>query len=237
MWKILESGKNAAKEVMKIDERLLNELKPDDAPILHFYDFKEPSATYGHFVKPEEHLELEHARKWGLDLSKRPTGGGIIFHIWDMAFSVLIPATHEGYSQDTMENYAFINRAVLRAVEEFVENIHPLNLLPEDPHPMDEHAKAFCMAKPTKYDVMLGGRKVAGAAQRRKKQGYLHQGTISLATPNFEEIEKLLRPGTKVVEAMRLHTFSLLGKIENPKVLDDSRFEIRRHLQKSLQDI
>jgi lipoate-protein ligase A len=42
------------------------------------------------------------------------------------------------------------------------------------------------MARPTKYDVMLQGRKIAGAAQRKTKAGFLHQGTIALLCPDPE---------------------------------------------------
>src|SRR6266700_1709494 len=35
-----------------------------------------------------------------------------------------------------------------------------------------------CFANPVRADVMLNGRKVAGAAQRRTRAGLLHQGSI-----------------------------------------------------------
>jgi lipoate-protein ligase A len=71
MWSVVNSGKKSAKENMDRDEKFLQELKPDDFPILHFYDFEKPSATFGIFMKPELFLTKTH----GLDLAKRPTGG------------------------------------------------------------------------------------------------------------------------------------------------------------------
>jgi lipoate-protein ligase A len=35
-----------------------------------------------------------------------------------------------------------------------------------------------CFANPVRADVMVNGRKVAGAAQRRTRAGLLHQGSI-----------------------------------------------------------
>ena len=46
------------------------------------------------------------------------------------------------------------------------------------------------MAKPTQYDIVYKGKKIAGAAQRKKTQGYLHQGTISLAAPQIDLLQE-----------------------------------------------
>ena len=42
-----------------------------------------------------------------------------------------------------------------------------------------------CFANPVRDDVMLLGRKIAGAAQRRTRGGFLHQGSIQL--PGLDE--------------------------------------------------
>jgi lipoate-protein ligase A len=39
-----------------------------------------------------------------------------------------------------------------------------------------------CFANPVAADVLLEGRKIAGAAQRRTRTGLLHQGSIQHAT-------------------------------------------------------
>ena len=67
------------------------------------------------------------------------------------------------------------------------------------------------MAKPTKYDVLWEGKKVAGAAQRKTKAGFLHQGSISLVMPPQDYLNYILAPGTSVQQAMQIHTYPLLG--------------------------
>ena len=112
---------------------------------------------------------------------------------------------------NTLDNYAFVNRAVLGAVEQFFEKKEELSLIPEDVLSRDALCKYFCMAKPTKYDVMWQGRKIAGAAQRKTKGGFLHQGTISLVMPPQEYLEAILLPGTEVAASMGMFTHPLLG--------------------------
>ncbi len=212
---------------MRLDEKLLEGLKPQDSPILHFYDFEGAAATYGYFLKPELFLNERH----GLDLARRPTGGGILFHLWDLTFSVLIPEGHFGYSKEVMRNYRFINDLVVIGISNYL-GISVVNLLPEDPLPLDEASGHFCFAKPTKYDVMMDGKKVAGAAQRRKKNGFLHQGSISLIMPDFAYLQTLLRPDTLVLNAMKMHTFAIAQGN-----LTDAKNGLRASLQKVITQI
>lgn len=233
MWKFLDTGFGTAEENMKIDADLLSQLKPSDDPILHFYDWKQESATYGYFLPVDRYLDLKLAKKWDLDLARRPTGGGIVFHISDLAFSVLVPQSHEGYSLSTLDNYDFINNRVLKGVKNFFETPVSPNLLPQEPQPLDPSSAHFCMAKPTKYDVMLGGKKIAGAAQRRRKWGYLHQGSIAIALPQEKILQEVLLPGTKVLEAMKENTYSILGMNWTKPELIDVRLALKESLKKS----
>lgn len=210
-WKVVDTGEDLAERVMQKDQELLRSLGLEKDPILHFYRWKGPSATYGYFLDPSQFFSMEGIKEKGLHLAKRPTGGGIIFHIWDLAFSALIPSTHPLFSQGTLENYATINNRVLAAIEEFLQK-KGLELTPEDGVILGEGCANFCMAKPTKYDVMLKGKKVAGAAQRKTKEGFLHQGSISLLMPSKEFLERVLLSKLNVIEAMNTFTFPLLGE-------------------------
>jgi lipoate-protein ligase A len=212
MWKILDTGKQSAEENMRLDGELLEKADLFPRPILHLYDWSGDSATHGYFTDPCEFLNVENAKKLGLSLARRPTGGGIVFHIWDMAFSVLVPSHCPEFSTHTLQNYAFINHAVLAAIKEFLDPSPSLSLTSDDFSPLDSDCMHFCMAKPTQYDVMWEGRKLAGAAQRKTKKGFLHQGTIALVIPPHDYLEQVLLAGTRVKEAMLAHTYPLLGK-------------------------
>lgn len=234
MWNVLDTGVATAEENMRIDTQLLQDLKRGDAPTLHFYEWSADSASYGYFVDPSSYLDLSGVKKRGLSLARRPTGGGIVFHIWDLAFSVLIPASHPQFSMNTLENYAMINEPVLGAVRQFLGKEGELILTETDAASFDPSCARFCMARPTKYDVMLHGRKIAGAAQRRTKEGFLHQGTISLLMPNTSYLEEVLLPGTQVLDAMASYTFPLLGQKGSEQDLPKVRSELKKLLFEQL---
>ena len=95
----------------------------------------------------------------------------------------------------------------------------------------------FCMARPTIYDVVLNEKKIAGAAQRRKKQGYLHQGTIALALPDEEILRETLQDPEPIIRAMMHYTHVPL-KNPTQQELEDARSSIEKilmaHFEKSL---
>ncbi len=224
-WEVRDTGIATAEENMRYDAALLEHLSSEKGPILHFYDWETPSATYGYFMQPERWLNMEEVKKRGLSLARRPTGGGIVFHIWDMAFSALVPSHAPEFSLNTLDNYALINEAVLAAVSELSSEI--LNFTFEDAPFQGLGCQHFCMARPTKYDVLLQGRKIAGAAQRKTKEGFLHQGTISLLFPEEEYLRAVLKPGTGVLEAILAHSHPLL---KDPKDLNPAKQALKKLL-------
>lgn len=231
MWKLLDTGVKTAEENMRLDALLLEKLDPKGEAILHLYGWSQPSATYGYFIQTQQFLNQEAASKHNLALARRPTGGGIVFHVSDLAFSALVPALHEGYSENTLENYHYINEKVIAAVRALLKEAH-LELLPANPIPLDSNCMHFCMAKPTIFDVMLEGKKIAGAAQRKRKQGFLHQGTISIALPSDHFLEEILLPSTKVLEAMKANTHTLLKGSWSSHDLEVIREKLQQHLKR-----
>jgi lipoate-protein ligase A len=215
MLKIIFTSDISAQEIMDLDKKLLENITE---PTLHFYNWKYPSITYGYFIDPKKYLNLENLNKLNIDIARRPTGGGIVFHLWDMAFSFLLPSTNKNFSLNTLENYFFVNSCVLSAVKDFL-NIkdEDIDLIKHDFSP-SESSLNFCMARPTKYDVLIENKKVGGAAQRRIQKGYLHQGTIALLMPQKEILENILLD-KKTLSFMFSNTFALFEK----KVGDQKR--------------
>ena len=233
MWNVLDTGINSAKKNMEIDAQLLAQMRPDDSPLLHFYEWEQRSGTYGHFIKIEKFLNLEKAKREGLTFAKRPTGGGVLFHFCDLAFSALVPSNSPLFLERTLDNYNFINGHVKQAIKLFFKSSKTPSLLPQDPLPSNSASQNFCMAKPTIYDVMIGEKKIAGAAQRRKREGYLHQGSIAIALPEKALLEELLLPNAQVIEAMHLNSFSILETPYTKSDLEEVRMELRSFLIES----
>lgn len=227
-WQIIDSGPLTAEQAMAKDFELLAQLDPHDKPSLHFYDWLEPCLTYGYFTDPARHLHIDALTKYQLTKARRPTGGGIIFHLADFSFSVSLPACHPGFSMNTMDNYAWVNRKVAAAIGQLT-GLKP-DLLKQPSMCFSKECYMFCMAKPTQYDLMLNGKKMGGAAQRKTRRGLLHQTSLSLFLPPFEIIREVLIDGEQVINAMQFQSAALYTKSVNE---NDCAF-IRKDLKQSI---
>lgn len=219
---IILSEPCSAEENMEKDSTLLQQLGIHSVPILHFYDWANPCATYGYFISPEKFLNLQSIMKYGLQLARRPTGGGIVFHLWDFAFSVLIPASNPFFSHNTLENYAFINGIVAKAIKKIKNGRLNPSLFSPEPSSKNSH---FCMAQATKYDLIVDGKKIGGAAQRKTKEGFLHQGTISLTVPSYDLLSTFLKD-ENIVNEIRNNSYFLLQE-QSIQAISDFKEELR----------
>ncbi|MDB2613708.1 hypothetical protein N9Y92_00950 [Chlamydiales bacterium] len=227
----LDTGIQSAQRNMEIDADLLKEMENKPQPILHHYEWENHTITYGLLTKPEHFLDLNACKKEGISLAKRPTGGGILSHFSDLAFSLIIPNGHPLVSMNTLNNYHTVNQAVIESLKPFgVQG----TLLPSEPTPKDNACKSFCMAKPTIYDVMVNKQKLGGAAQRKTRFGLLHQGSISICPPDFSLMKKLVLPNTFVIKEMNDHSFYLSNDLSQ---LISLREEIKKSLSKTLKDL
>lgn len=230
MLDIVDTGVSSAKENMEIDARLLETL--GGRPVLHLYRWAKPSITHGVLLDPLEHLNANEVEWNNLDVARRPTGGGILFHIWDFAFSFLLPSSHPQFSSIPVENYRFVNQIALEAVLE-VFGLEGEGKLEEA---SGEGAPPFCMAKSTLYDATYEGKKVVGAAQRTKRQGYLHQGSISLATPSEGMLRSVLQRGEELAPLFYETSFAPLGRVFSPQALEEARDTLEEILTKKFQN-
>lgn len=236
-WQIIESTFLSAEAVMAKDAALLAQLDPNGPPLLHFYDWEAPCLTYGYFVNPACYLNLEILQHLGLQKARRPTGGGIIFHLSDFAFSVLLPAHHPHFSLNPLDNYMWINRKVAEAIASFHSQTLQPQLLDRGSICVSEECHAFCMAKPTQYDLVIKGKKMGGAAQRLTRKGLLHQASLSLILPPFNLLQKVLKNDKVVLDAMKKYTYYLLAEQIAVHDMQIAREGLKRLLKENLPRI
>src|SRR5471030_2773038 len=182
-WLLLNSGKCGAAFNMALDEALLENVSRLGKPVLRFYGWTEPAATFGYFQKISEAERATHLRP----LIRRPTGGGIVPHDSDWTYSFVVPPNHKWFSLKAVESY--------RRIHEWIQNAFA-KLKIETELAKAESGKrkaesAGCFIGHEKFDLLWRGKKIAGAAQRRNKLGLLIQGSIQppvkIARADFED--------------------------------------------------
>ncbi len=151
---------------MAIDEALFEQCT---LPILRFYGWRRPSLSFGYFGKFAD-IAREAERR---DVVRRWTGGGSVLHGEDLTYSLVTPASDPAAAHGPSTIYAALHGAIRDAL--LVEGRETALAAQAAPKISDA-----CFANPVRHDVMLLGRKIAGAAQRRTRGGFLHQGSIQM---------------------------------------------------------
>jgi lipoate-protein ligase A len=152
---------------MALDQALLEAMPRLGAPLLRFYAWTQPAASFGYFQKYVEVEQLTRLRP----LIRRPTGGGIVPHEADWTYSLVFPATSEWYALTAIESY--------RRAHEWIQAAFARLHIPTELALSCRKAGAGqCFAGYETSDVLWHGQKIAGAAQRRTRNGLLIQGSV-----------------------------------------------------------
>jgi lipoyl(octanoyl) transferase len=166
-WLLLKSGVGDAAFNMALDEALLEAVSRLGKPVLRFYGWTQPAATFGYFQNFSEVECMTLLRP----LVRRPTGGGIVPHDADWTYSVVFPPNHEWHALAAIESY--------RRVHEWIQSAFlKLKIETELASAKKSKIPGACFAGHEKFDLLWHGKKIAGAAQRRNKSGLLIQGSI-----------------------------------------------------------
>lgn len=190
-WLLFNSGLGDPAFNMAMDEALLESMPRLQRPVLRFYGWTQPAATFGYFQK----FTGVSAATMLRPLIRRPTGGGVVPHDADWTYSAVFPAGHEWHSLRAEESYRRIHEWIQSA---FASLNVPTALAPCCKSiPDGEGGAGQCFTGHEKHDLLWNGRKIAGAAQRRNKLGLLIQGSvqpppISLERTRWEKAMQLV---------------------------------------------
>ena len=156
---------------MALDEALLfevNSVQPKQ-PVVRFYQWDRPAVSIGYIQKHSA------AEEYGYAVVRRPTGGGVVLHDYDFTYSVAIPSKHWLIDVDRVRNNGDLSPAEI----ELLEGLRLETELGDSRIQTGiDRQSMVCFENPTKYDILFNDQKIAGSAQRRLREGILHQGSV-----------------------------------------------------------
>jgi lipoate-protein ligase A len=171
LWLLINSDKCDAAFNMALDEALLEAASRLGSPVLRFYGWSAPAASFGYFQKYSS-VELATLLR---PLVRRPTGGGIVPHDADWTYSFAVPPGHEWHSLAATDSYRRIHEWIRDA---FARLRIQTSLAPDKKSTGRPDLPGECFTGHEKFDLLWHGKKIAGAAQRRNKLGLLIQGSV-----------------------------------------------------------
>ncbi len=176
-WRFLNTGAQNGVANMAIDEAMLVGVnRGSTPPTVRVYAWDPPTVSLGFAQRVEDELDLEALRGAGFGVVRRPTGGRAVLHAGELTYSVVGPAGEEPLGRSIMEAYEAIARALAAGLERLGVKVELASVATEA---MGRGgASPPCFASAGRYEVVVGGRKLIGSAQRRVGRGVLQHGSL-----------------------------------------------------------
>ncbi|MBL4888807.1 MAG: hypothetical protein JKX97_02160 [Candidatus Lindowbacteria bacterium] len=165
----------SALALMKRDEDNLELADGDGRERMQVYFFGEPSITAGRNIR----ISNEQIDEWnskGYAFAKRPTGGGILRHQFDLCFGIVFPFPNK-----------FPGELFTLVADATAYSLAKLGIATAIPHSKETTAPRFCFEKAVGPELTFQGKKILGLAARKKKNATLIQGTLAVKSePNAD---------------------------------------------------
>jgi lipoate-protein ligase A len=189
-WRLVDSGKLRPPESVAADEAVLEAHSKGAVPdTLHFYVRSSPTVSVGYFQKVAETLDLDACARLGVSVVRRRSGGSSIYTDGGQLIYGLVVRAEE-LPPTPEASFALVCGAIAKALSGLgVEARHrPVN------------------------DVEVGGRKVSGSAQLRRRGSVLQHGTVIVDT-DLRAMDSVLRHVSEQRPSERVTTLAaLLGR-------------------------
>lgn len=175
MLRVIVDGPRDPQLNMAIDEAIARLRPTMDSDTLRLYMWLPSGVSIGRRQDARSSTRIDEIEKLGFKLVRRPTGGAALLHPQDdeVTYSVVLSSNHPLYKLDVATSAARIAEGVAIAIMRlgFEAGVRGLG---------EPWSRSFCYVNPGSSDVIVGGRKISGSAQRRDWGALLQHGTLLL---------------------------------------------------------
>jgi lipoate-protein ligase A len=169
---------------METDLRLLEEADRSLRPrtLLRLYRWQPPTVSVGRHQDAERAFNLDYCRQQGIPWVRRPSGGRAVYHCSELTYSFV--SNHTGLlSRGSISSvYAWVAARLVDALKNLgvvVEAARGKGTQLREPSRPDLRRQP-CFVAVSRSEIVYGGRKLVGSAQRRLRRSFLQHGAIPL---------------------------------------------------------
>jgi len=194
-WRLLLTGDMRAFDNMALDEAILRCVAAGTSPAtLRFYGWNPSAVSIGYFQGIEQEADLDVCREKGVDVIRRLTGGGAVFHAHDgeITYSLAVKDDYPGIPKKVLDSYTLLCGGLIAGFRRLGldAEFEPIN------------------------DILVKGKKISGNAQTRRFGGILQHSTLLcdvnpplmfslLKVPNEKIRDKLIQGVAERVTSIR----------------------------------
>lgn len=170
-WRLILDDDLPGHENMARDSSILQALDGGSGvPTLRLYGWDVPAISIGYLQSPAPFPGF------GVPVVRRITGGRAVVHSSEITYSVTGLMDSPLFSGGIMSAYSVISSCIIAALTDAgVEATYSRGSA-------SGHRSEACFHTPSRYEVLINGRKLVGSAQRRLKRAFIQHGSILMDT-------------------------------------------------------
>ncbi len=173
-WRLITEQRQSCRWNMAVDEALLRCFRPAaDRPILRIYRWK-PALSFGRAGPVRNVVDMHSVEERHLAFVRRMTGGGVLVHGDDLSYAMILPDTF-AKTMGVKQSYRHLCGFLIKCYETL--GLHAGFAAQQQ---IAAQSSAVCLAGTEAYDIMIGGAKIGGNAQRYGGGAVLQHGSVPL---------------------------------------------------------
>ncbi|NJN18861.1 MAG: ligase [Oscillochloris sp.] len=187
-WRLLPYTAHSAGEELANGVALLNGLAATGKPALRWYGATEPALVLGSGQKLSD-IDREACTTAGIRLHRRASGGtAVLFTPGFLMQDIALPVGHRLQRGDVTESYHWLGAVWVDALATLGIAAAAVDVARArtDTQALDPLVRRACFGGISPYEVLVGGRKLVGFSQIRRRAGSLLQVGIYRRWPGHE---------------------------------------------------
>lgn len=200
-WRVVPYRKYTAFENMAIDEAIFRgQQRGFSPPTLRFYGWQPPAVSLGYFQDGENEVHLAYCRESRIDIVRRPTGGRAVFHDRELTYSLIVREGTGLFSSGILDTYLIIGRCILKGLSMLGVQAE---MTPQGRGSPDAGLLIHCFSVPSRYEILVNGKKVCGSAQTRSNGAFLQHGSLLLHFDPLKAVSVIAGSGDRQATFMK----------------------------------
>jgi len=172
-WRLVREEVRDGATNMALDEVAARTVADGGPATVRVYGWEPPTFSLG-YAQDAATVDWDYCERAGVDVVRRPTGGGGIYHdtVGDVSYAVIAPA--DAVPGDRLEGYHALCEPLFDALDALGIDADFAQTEREAAHEPACYLRGLSPA----HDVVAGGRKLSGNAQYRREDAVVQHGSL-----------------------------------------------------------
>ncbi len=218
IFRLIRSQPASAAYNMALDEVIFTTCCQKGIPTFRVYRWENPSFSAGISQDVRVVADMQRCLEDGVEVVRRMTGGGILFHDDEITYSFACRKADIGEPQETLVSYRHICAFLLRFYESL--GIEAYFALQDKDFIRQSIPHHICSASREKYDIVAGSKKIGGNAQKRRRQELFQHGIIPCSI-DWDLVGRYLRGWAQDISLGCASLSELLGRMPDKDIIEE----------------